>query len=452
MTTAVRPLPGPPREYHFPRFERSVLANGMNVIVAPARKLPVISVAMVVDATAIDDPAGLEGLADLTAQALREGTTSRDGMKLALDLEKLGTSVEAGAGWDNTVASMTVLTDRLKAAFDLFAEVLLAPKFDEADITRLKAERLAERMQIMSEPRGLAEESFSRFVYTAESRYAEPMSGTTDSISRISRQAVVDFYVRNYVPGRATLLIVGDISVDEGVRLAEAAFGTWKGDRVANVRVADKPARKTRSVEIIAKPDAAQSELRIGHVGLSRSHPDYFDIVVMNSVLGGLFSSRINLNLREAHGYTYGASSYYDWRRQAGPFVISTAVQSEVTSEAIQETLKEITRMQGEEISQDELTLATSYLAGVFPIRYETTASIASALANLVTYDLPETYYDTYRAMIAGVTTTSVLSAVRNHVKTDELQVVVVGNPEIIQAPVEALGLGQLEIREVTDA
>ncbi len=452
MTTTERPLPGPPREYHFPRFERRVLPNGLNVIVAPVRKLPVVTVAMVVDATAIDDPIGLEGLADLTAQALREGTTSRDGMKLALDLEKLGTSVEAGAGWDNTIASMTVLTDRLEPAFDLFAEVVLSPAFDEADIARLKAERLAERMQIMSEPRGLAEESFSSFVYTAESRYSEPMSGNTSSITRISRQDVADFYTRNFVPGRATLLIAGDISIDEGVGIAETAFGTWKGSRRTDVRVADKPARKTRSVEIVSKPDAAQSELRIGHVGLSRSHPDYFDIVVMNAVLGGLFSSRINLNLREAHGYTYGASSYYDWRRQAGPFVISTAVQSEVTGEAIQETLKEITRMQSEEISQDELTLATSYLAGVFPIRYETTASIASALATLVTYGLPETYYDTYRAMIAGVSTASVLSAARNHVKADELQVVVVGNPEIIKAPIEALGLGQLEVREAADA
>ncbi len=452
MTTSVRPVPGQPREYHFPRFERHVLANGLNVIVAPVRKLPVVSVAIVVDATAIDDPIGLEGLADLTAQALREGTTSRDGMKLALDLEKLGTSVEAGAGWDNTVASMTVLTDRLEPAFDLFAEVLLSPRFDEADIARLKAEKLAERMQIMAEPRGLAEESFSRFVYTAESRYAEPMSGNTGSISRISRQDVADFYSRTYVPGRATLLIVGDVSSDQGVELAEAAFGSWKGSRAADVRVADKPGRQARSVQIVAKPDSAQSELRIGHVGLSRSHPDYFDIVVMNAVLGGLFSSRINLNLREAHGYTYGASSYYDWRRQAGPFVISTAVQSEVTSEAIQETLKEITKMQSEEIDQDELTLATSYLAGVFPIRYETTASIASALASLVTHGLPDTYYDTYRAMVAGVTAASVLSAARNHVKADELQVVVVGNPEIIKAPVEALGLGQLEVREVTEA
>ena len=172
----------------------------------------------------------------------------------------------------------------------------------------------------------------------------------------------------------------------------------------------------------------------------------------MNAVLGGLFSSRINLNLREAHGYTYGANSYFDWRRQSGPFVISTAVQSEVTAAAISETLKEIERMREEEISEDELTLATSYLEGVFPIRYETTAAIASALANLATFGLPEDYYDTYRENIAAVTTRHVLNAARKYLKPEELQMVVVGNPELIEEPLKALAFGPTSMREAEEA
>ena len=451
MTTSVRPLPGPPREYHFPRFERHVLENGLNVIVAPVRKLPVVSVAAVIDASALHDPAGLEGVADLTAVLLREGTTIRDGLSLALDLEMLGTSVEAGAGWDNTVASMTVLADSLGPAFGIFAELLLSPAFSDDDIARLKAERLAERMQVMAEPRGLADEAFCRFVYSADSRYSEPMSGSTGSISRITRADIVDFHRRKHVPGATTIVIVGDIGISEGVKLARDAFGGWTGSTVEANPEADRSARSTPAVQIISRPDAAQSELRIGHAGIPRSHPEYFNVTVMNAVLGGLFSSRINLNLREQHGYTYGASSFFDWRRQAGPFVISTAVQSEVTGEAIAETLKEIERMRGEEISADELTLATSYLEGVFPIRYETTASIASALANLVTYRLPENYYDTYRAGIAGVTTADVLSAARRFVRAGELQVLVVGNPEIVRSPLEALGIGPVLISEPVD-
>ena len=168
----------------------------------------------------------------------------------------------------------------------------------------------------------------------------------------------------------------------------------------------------------------------------------------MNAVLGGLFSSRINLNLREAHGYTYGASSYFDWRRQSGPFVISTAVQTEVTSSAITETLKEIDRMRAEEIDESELSLATSYLEGVFPIRYETTAAIASALANMVTFGLPEDYYDTYRSRIGAVTTADVLKAAKEHVSPERLQIVVVGNAETLKPQFEALQTGPLTVLE----
>jgi len=189
----------------------------------------------------------------------------------------------------------------------------------------------------------------------------------------------------------------------------------------------------------VAKADAPQSEVRVGHIGLPRNAPDYLDVVVMNAVLGGLFSSRINLNLREAHGYTYGAFSAFEWRRGAGPFVVHTAVKSEVTGEAVREIMTEIDRMQRTEISEDELTLATNYLDGVFPIRYETTAAIAAALANLVIHDLPEDYYDEYRAHVRGVTTAGVLRAAQTHLHPDRLRIVVVGDPATIAGAVSAV-------------
>jgi zinc protease len=451
MTTATRPAPGPAREYHFPRFSRIRIPNGINVIVATVDKLPLVSVAVVMDVTALADEKEKEGTAELTAQALREGTASRDGITLTLDLEKLGTSIETGADWDSTVVSMTVMKDRLGEAFGILAEVLTAPAFRVEDIERLKAEHLAERIQLLDEPRGLADESFSRFIYAPESRYSEPSSGNSKSISSISREDVATFYRKNYAPSVTTVILAGDITTDDGMRLVEATLGSWEKNQSAGIREADIPARETRASELVAKSDAAQSELRIGHVGVPRTHPDYFNIVVMNAVLGGLFSSRINLNLREANGYTYGASSYYDWRRQAGPFVISTAVQSEVTGAAISETLKEIDRMRTEKIEDDELTLATSYLGGVFPIRYETTSAIASALANLVTFGLPADYYDTYRSNIASVTTQGVLDAAKAHVKPEQLQLTVVGNPDLIRGQLEKLEIGSLVVRETAE-
>jgi zinc protease len=448
----MRPQPGAPRDYHFPKFDMRTLENGMHIIIASVKKLPVVTVLAVIDATAIADPQGKEGIAELTAQAIREGTATVDGAQLTLEFEKLGTSFESGADWDSTVASMTVLQDKLDKAFSLFSEVITSPAFRDDDIERLKAERLAERLQIIDEPRGLAEESFSRFLYADGVRYGAPMSGSSKSVTAITRDDIVRFYEDNYAPNATTLILVGDLTTDEGMALAKKSFGAWRGARKNVVVRADIPARSARASRIVSKADAAQSELRIGHVGLARINEDYFSIVVMNAILGGLFSSRINLNLREAHGYTYGASSYYDWRRQSGPFVISTAVQSEVTAAAITEVLKEIDRMRTEEVGEEELTLATSYLEGVFPIRYETTSAIAAALANMVTFKLPETYYDTYRSNIAAVTTLDVLNAAKEHVHPDQLQVVVVGDPTLLKAPIEALQIGALTVLDEVEA
>ena len=443
-----RPKPGQPREYHFPKFEITTLANGIKVVIAPVKKLPVVTVLAVIDTSAVADPAGKEGLAELTAQALRDGTAEIDGTNLVLEFERLGTSLEAGADWDSTVASMTVLRDKLDKAFRLFSDVIVSPAFRAEDINRLRSERLAERLQILDEPRGLAEESFSRFLYAEGSRFAEPMSGSSESITAIGRDDVAQFHALNYSPDATTIIIAGDLSVDEGVELVQGTLGEWTGKKPARSTAADKQQRAATSSQIVSKADAAQAELRIGHVGVPRSHPDYFSIVVMNAVLGGLFSSRINLNLREAHGYTYGASSYFDWRRQAGPFVISTAVQTEVTGNAITETLKEIDRMRAEEIDQSELSLATSYLEGVFPIRYETTAAIAAALANMITFGLPEDYYDTYRSKISSVTTGDVLNAAKTYVDPSRLQIVVVGDVATLKPQIEALQAGEMSVLE----
>jgi zinc protease len=199
-------------------------------------------------------------------------------------------------------------------------------------------------------------------------------------------------------------------------------------------------------VHLVDKADAPQSELRLGHVGLPRQHPDYFPVTVMNALLGGLFSSRINLNLREQHGYTYGAFSAFDWRRGAGPFLVSTAVANDVTHRAAEEALGELARFADAPVSEHELTLATDYLDGVFPIRFETTAAIAGALGGLVTYGLPEDYYDTYRAHVRAVTPEAVRQAARTHLHPGRLQLVVVGGAAAVQGPLEELGFGPLAV------
>ena len=430
-----RPAPAAPRSYHFPRFERRVLRNGMQLVVAPVTKLPLATVIAVVEAGASAEPAGKEGVAALTARLLPEGAAGLDGAALADRFERIGASVEAQADWDVAVVSLTALTKQLPEALALVRDLLRAPEFPEREVARLKEERLAELLQQRAEPRGLADEQFARALYQPAARYAWPADGDTASVRALARDDVREFYAARYRPAATTLVVAGDVTMAQASALADALFGDWTGERPAPAAPGIDAVQPGRLTRVIAKADAPQSEVRVGHVGLSRRAPDYFDAMVMNAVLGGLFSSRINLNLREAHGYTYGAFSGFEWRRAAGPFVVSTAVKSDVTADAVREILGEIERMRREEIGEEELTLATSYLDGVFPIRYETTSAIAAALANLVIHDLPDDYYDRYREHVRAVTTRSVQRAAQEHLHPDQLRIVVVGDPAVIAAP-----------------
>ena len=443
-----RPTPAAPRPYHFPRFERRTLPNGLRLILAPAHKLPVVSVVAIVDAGSGADPAGQEGLAQLAARALTEGTTSLDAVELAVRTERLGASLDAGADWDGALVSLTTLARHVDAAFDLFADVLTRPVFPEREIERLKAERIADLMHLATEPRGLADEAFARALYAPDSRYARPEGGSRTSVPTLTRDAVAAFHAARYRPAATTLVVAGDLSADEAERLVARALGGWQGDAPPRAVPSDREATRARRTHLVPKRDAQQSELRVGHVGVPRRHPDYFPLVVMNAILGGLFNSRVNLNLREVHGYTYGAHSGFDWRVQAGPFVVASAVQSEHTAAAASEVLKEIDRIRAEEVAPEELSLATSYLDGVFPIRYETTSAIAGALANLTLYGLPDDYFDAYRDSIRAVTAADVRRVAQAHLDPSRLQLLVAGDPDAVRAPLEALGFGEFVAHE----
>lgn len=446
MVATLRPVAGPPRRYHFPEFHQEVLPSGIRLVTAPVTKLPIATVLVIIDAGSVNDPPGKEGVAALTAGALLEGGEEMDGAAIAERFEQLGTSVESGADWDSAFIKITTLSDRLEAATTLLGETISSPAFPEREVERLRAERLAEILQLETEPRGLADEKFSEFLYAPDSRYSRPEDGSSESVGGLSRADVEDFYAARYRAGATTVVIAGDISPDRSRDLVARAFTRWHPGTPAAASVITTPRSVVRSLHIVNKIDAPQSELRVGHVGLPRKNPDFFSVLVMNAVLGGLFGSRINLNLREAHGYTYGASSYFDWRRGKGPFVVSTAVQSEVTAPALREILHEVERIRAEPIADGELSLARDYLEGVFPIRYETTAAIASALATLVVYDLPDDYYESYRRNVRAVSAEDVLRVARQHLHPDQLQTVVVGDARVIRQTVGDLPLGDQRV------
>ena len=451
MTISERPQPGDPRPYEFPSTERFTLGNGLRVIVAPMPRLPLVSILAVVDAGASGDGAGNEGLASLTAAALAEGAAERDGPALAEAFERLGTGLESGAGWDDATVQLTVTPARLDDALALLADVLMAPRFADGDVARLKAERLAELLQERVEPRGLADERFARVVYDESSRYARAAGGTPASVRALDAAQVRAWHEARYSGATTTLIVTGDVTPERVRSLVERRLGAWSRP-VQRMPAVVVLARSTvRGVHVVAKADAPQSELRVGHVGLPRAHGDHFAVVVLNAVLGGLFGSRINLNLREVHAYTYGAHSAFDWRRAAGPFVVGTAVKTEVTDAAVREILLEIDRIRDAEVSIDEMELATKYLGGVFPIRYETTGAVAGALAMANVYGLDDDYFGTYRDRIAAVTPADVLAAARAHLHPDELQVLAVGDASAIEGPLAALQLGVLSVTNADD-
>lgn len=443
-----RPSGGTPRPYRFPSFETRILANGLRLIVAPAHAYPVVTTLAVIEAGATRDPRNREGLAQLTTRALLEGTRDMDALALTMRLESLGTTLDTGADWDSAIVQLTALSSRIDDALSVLAEVLQRPAFPEHELERLRAERLADLAQLRSEPRGLADVYFSRLLYDGASRFARMAGGDEASVVRLTREAAQQFHAAYFQPNATALMIVGDITIERAVELANLHFGAWDG---AAPPVTEPPASQRhldRRVHLINKAGASQSEIRVGHVALPRLHDDYFPMVVMNAILGGLFSSRLNLNLRERHAYTYGAHSAFDWRRAASPFEISTAVETAVTADALREIMAEFAQIREQAVSETELSLAVSYLMGVFPIRFETTAEVAGGLANVEIFRLPSNYFDTYRERIAAVTTADVLRVAQTHLDPSRLQAVICGDAEAIRESVDALGIGPITIHE----
>jgi zinc protease len=446
-----RPSPAPPRPYHFPSFTTRILPNGLRVVVAPVHAHPVVTVLAVVEAGATRDPIGKHGLAVLTGRALAEGTATMTALELAERTESLGTVLDTGADWDSSIVQLTALRHRAADAFAVLAEVLRRPSFPAAEMQRLVEERLSDLTQIRAEPRGLADVALNRLLYASTSRFAKLAGGDERSVASITRDDVVQFHAEHFRPDATALLVVGDCTPEEAVEMAAAHLGDWEGRTPESAAPDASPRFADRRVHLVAKPDAQQTELRLGHVAVPRAHPDYFPLVVMNAILGGLFSSRLNLNLREEHGYTYGAHSTFDWRRAASPFEISSAVQTDKCADAVREALREVERICAEPVSAEELSLAVSYLDGVFPIRFETTAAIAGGLANVEIFRLPSNYFDTYRERVRAVSADDVLRVARTHLDPNRLQIVVVGPPEVLQPALEALAIGPVSVHVPSD-
>jgi predicted Zn-dependent peptidase len=448
IVIAERPAPGEPRPYVFPDVARSELDNGLTVLVADLPGRPLVSASLVVPVGAADEPSDVGGATVLAARALTEGTERYDAVALTEAAERLGASLHAEAGWDAASVGVDVPSARLAPALELLAEVLLRPTFPASEIERLRDERLNDLLQAQADPRRRADETFIGTIYAGASPYHRPAGGTRETVERLDAASARRAYERILDPARATLVVAGDLGGQDVVELARGLFGTWARHAAAAepAPIVDQGAGTGRLVRVVHRPGSVQTEIRIGHPGLPRRIPDYHAVTVMAAILGGLFNSRLNMQLREAKGYTYGAGAGFEMRRGAGPFTARAAVNTEVTVPAILDTIAELQRMRDTPVSDDELTAARDFLVGVFPLRFETPGAVVAAVSGLSVHDLPLEELTDYRARIEAVDIDAVAAAAREHLDVDRAAIVLVGDVDAFGSDLEAAGLGRLVI------
>lgn len=451
MSAALRehaPAPGRPRAFDFPEVTRDRLDNGLSVLHARQGDLPLVTLTLVVQAGGAGEPADRAGLAILTANALASGTATRSADEIAWAIESLGIHLDTQASWDAAFVRMTVPTDRLHEAAELFADVVRRPSFPDAEITRLREQQLAGILQRRKQPGTLANDVAARTIFHPRTPFARPLVGLPATVGSLDRDAVAGFWASRFVPSAASLVVVGDIDRAAAVDLARRWFHDWAGTDPGEPDVPVEAALERATVVVADRPGSVQSEIRIGDVGVARSTPDYFPLVVMNTVLGGSFTSRLNMNLREKHGFTYGARSGFTMRRRPGPFVVQAAVANDVTGRAVQEALAEIARLRQDGITSEELDAARDYLIGVMPLQLQTTAQLAARLSDLVVYGLPLDYFRHYRERIAAVDAADVTRVARSHLRPDRFAIVVAGSATDVVPQLEALGVGGVRVVE----
>jgi zinc protease len=448
---AERPTPGTPRPYDFPNVTSTRLDNGLTILVSDLSGRPLTSATIVLPIGAGDEPPDEGGAAVLAARALTEGTERYDAVGLTEASERLGASIHADSGWDATSISVDVPTTRLAPALELLAEVLLRPTFPPDEVDRLREERLNDLLQAQADPRRRADEAFIDTIYTREAPYHRPSGGTKETVERLDADVLRRAYARTMDPSRATLVVGGDLGGQDVVAMVRDLLGDWAAPSASNgsgaVRSVDTPAAKERRIRVIHRPGAVQTEIRIGHPGLPRRIPDFHAVSVMSAILGGLFNSRLNMQLREAKGYTYGASAGFDMRRGAGPFSARAAVNTEVTIPAILDTLAELERMRDTPVTDAELTAARDFLVGVFPLRFETPGAVVGALGGLAVHGLPLEELIDYRSRIESVDVDAIAAAARDHLQVDQAAIVLVGDADAFGAELEAAGLGPVEVQ-----
>ncbi|HYN09438.1 MAG TPA: pitrilysin family protein [Vicinamibacterales bacterium] len=443
---ATQPKPGADRSIQLPTPRSFKLANGLTVIYHERPGMPVVAADLVIKTGGDSNPVDRPGLANFTAAMLDQGTPSRNALQIADDIAQLGGSLGATSSKDATIASVGSLRKNFPASLDLLADVTLRPNFPPAEIDRQRKIRLGRIIAQRQDPSAVATIATVAALYGNEHPYGFVELGTEAAVTATKPEDLQGFWKKNFVPGNAALVVAGAIGEAELKSLVEKAFGAWPSG-TSTAPALSSPLTTRNRVVLVDQPGAPQTGLFVALIGPPRSTPDYAAVSVMNAVLGGLFSSRVNLNLREKNGYTYGAFSQFVFRKGNGPFWISAPVRTDATAAAVAEIFNEVKRMTTTPMTPEELTMAKDSIVRALPSDFETSAGTAGSLANLYIYDLGLDYYTKLPSQVSAVTADTALAAAKKHLVPDKMIVVAVGDRAKIEPGLKKLNLGGVETR-----
>ena len=441
------PALGPERPFRFPEIHRTTLGNGLRVWTVEHHQVPLVAVLALVPVGASSDPADRPGLAAITGDMLDEGAGDRSALDVHDALGRIGAQLDLEVGHDATVLSLTTLERFLPRGLELIRDMLVRPRFEQREFDRVRDLRLNRLLQLKDMPPALADRAFTQMLYRGHP-YGHLPIGSAGALRALMIRDIAAFHRRAFVPSRTTVIAVGAATHDALANAARAAFEGWSAEPdgpIAEPGAFPDPQPPASRLALVHRAGAAQSELRLGHVALSRRSPDYHAALVANMVLGGQFVSRINMNLREEKGYTYGARTAFEFRRAPGPFVMHASVQSDATADAIKETIGEIRALRGDRpITREELELGRASLTRGYPRNFETADQIARGAAQLALYDLPDDYFSTFVPKVLALTEADVTAVAVKHIDPARLVSVVVGDREKLMPALKALDLGDV--------
>jgi zinc protease len=440
----------PPQELKVAPVQKFELSNGLKVYLMEKHEVPLVQLNVIVKTGTVNDPENKTGLANMMMDMMDEGAAGKTALQLADEIDFLGASITTGAGIHTSGIYLHTMLSKFEPALKVMGDIILKPDFPQAELDRKKKDRLTSIMQAHDQPTAIANISFNKLLFGDKHPYGKPAVGNEASIKSFTSNDLNDFNKKYFFANNAFVVAVGDIKKEVLKKKLEAVFGKWPKGNLKEEKISEAAQVENRVVYIIDKPGAPQSVISIGKIGASRFTPDYNQLVVMNTILGGSFTSRLNNNLREEHGYTYGASSRFAFRLVPGSFIASSSVQTEVTDKALTEFFKELNGIR-EPIPETELTRGKNLVALSYPGGFQSITEIAGQIEEMINYDLPVTYFNDYVGKMLSVNGSEVNAAAKKYIVPEKMIVVVVGDKSKIEAGIKALNLGEIKNYTIED-